>query len=101
MKFHKKVFMSQKMSWRREEIIEAIRMKKLNFALHVITVPPGSHQLEIFPIGLNSQPSFYVEEHIIVGVAGSRSESLQLMEQLSQVVYEEQGNLDFREYFKE
>lgn len=99
MKFHKKVFVSKEMSQKREEILVAINLKKLNFSIHVITIPPGKYQLEIFPIGLNVQPAFDVENHIIVGIASSHSGSFELMEKLTQVVYDEMGTLDFKGYF--
>lgn len=100
MKFHKRVFMAKGMSHKQEEIKHAILSKKSDFSIHVITVPPGKHQLEIFPIGLNTQPGFNVENHLVVGVADTYSESLELIKRLSEVVYEELGVLDFRAYFK-
>lgn len=99
MKFHRKVFMSKELSNKSEEIKEAINSKKLSFSIYVITLSPNKHQLEIFPIGLNVQPAFNVEDHIIVGVASTYSRSLELMEKLSQLVYDEIGTLDFKAYF--
>lgn len=99
MKFHNKVFMANEMAQRQEEIKKAVKYQTSNFAIHVITIPPGTHQLEIFPVGLNAQPAFNVENHLIVGVAGTYSETLELMEKLSQLVFEELGVLDFRRYF--
>lgn len=99
MNFHKKVFMAKELSQKREEILAAVKTQKLNFSIHVITIPPGKHQLEIFPIGLNAQPAFNVKNHLIVGVADTYSNSLELMEKLTQIVYDEMGTLDFKGYF--
>lgn len=99
MRFHNKVFMTNEMSKKLEEIKEAVKFQSSSLSIHVITIPPGEHQLEIFPIGLNIQPAFNVNDHTIVGVAGTYSESLELIEKLSEVVYTEIGMLNFRAYF--
>lgn len=99
MKFHKKVVISKELASKKEKVLEAIKSKELSFCIHVICISPGKHQLEMFPIGLNIQPNFDVENHVIVGIAGTYSQGMNLFEKLSQLVFDTRGDLDFKKFY--
>lgn len=100
MYLHKKIFIPKELSKKKESLIAAIKNNKFTFNIHVITISPGNHQLEMFPIGLNVQPAFDVNKHIVVGITGTHYQGLELLEKISQRVYDTQGDLDFKAYFE-
>ena len=69
------------------------------FSVYVIALAASSDdQLDTIPWGYLKQPCFDTEHMLVVGLASSRQEALEIVTRLAQKVVRETGDADIREY---
>lgn len=101
MKFNEKIYFCTNLEQKRNKVLDKILNGKYKTTYYVITIPPRFHQMELFRIVLGEQHAFNVEEHILVGVAKDYDSGLELIQRISQEVYDTLGTLNYREFFLE
>lgn len=99
MEFHNQVFVTKGLRDRREEIIQDIQSGDMKSRVYLITIPPNNHQLELFYLGLGQQPGFVIDDHKIIGLAQNYSDGLELIRKISELVYNNTGDLNYKSYF--
>lgn len=67
----------------------------------VISLAPGSEQLEIFHGGYLKQRYYRHHPPVIVGIASDHGEALKLVQQMVQECVEETGGCDLKGYLKQ
>lgn len=99
MEFHNQVFVTKGLAKEKEKLIKEIKQDKCSRIVYVIALPPNQHQLEIFYFGLTTQLAFSTQGYKIIGLSKSYNDGLELVRKISQLVFDETGDLEFKTYF--
>lgn len=99
MKYYHNLYLSEELQQKKEEIIDKLENNKnqLNKYLIVITKNAANH-LEFFDSILMKQNVFEQSELFVVGVAEGYPGALEVVEKITQEVYDNTKGTDIRQY---
>ena len=102
MKWAKKLIYGTEAGKKRTRYVMRLKMGKKIPGLSVIVISPESpNQFEIIDSMFLMQKRYPKDDLIVVGIAKGWYEAVELMEHLSQKVYDETGTLDMKKYVLE
>lgn len=99
MKCYYALYMDEKVQSQQEKILKRIHDGKWQLEKYLIALAPNEkNHLEIYNSVLLIQKAIPKEEVFLVGVAGGYAEALELVEKITQEVYDETGGTDIRSF---
>lgn len=99
MRYYKYLYLSEGIKKKKRKIIRKLNEKKLQINIYVITLAQNEkNQLEIYNSMLFLQPNFPNEDFFVVGIAKDYGEALEMVEEISQEVYDATKGADIRSY---
>ncbi len=102
MKYYYNLYLSESLRDRKEDIIKKLNKKKvmLNRYLIVLTANAANH-LEFYDSVLLTQKIFKKPELLVVGIADGYHGALELVEKITQDVYNKTNETNIRQYILE
>lgn len=99
MKYYKHLYLSEGLEKKKDKIIQKIEAGKILPGIFLVTLAPDEkNQLEIHRYILLLQPVFHREELFVVGISKDYEGALELVEEITQEVYNKTKNADIRSY---
>ena len=99
MKYYHALYMSKKLISKKTEIIEKLQNNKLQIEKYLITLAKNEkNHLEIFNSILLIQKSIAKDELFVVGIADGELAAMELVEKITQEVYDETKGTDIKKY---
>ncbi len=99
MHYYKNLYVPENLEKKKKKIIRKLNANKLQYDLYLLTFPVGSfNQLEIINSLELKQPSYPKEKLFVVGFAKGYDEALELVEEITETVYNETKGADIRSY---
>lgn len=99
MRYYKYLYLSDKIKQKRDKIIRRIEQNKLQHDIYLLLLPRSDrNQLEIIHTGYLLQPDYPKEDLFVVGIANSYDAALELVEKISQEVYDNTNEVNIRNY---
>ena len=99
MKCYYALYMDEKIRRQKEEILQNIQNDKWQFEKYLITLAKNAkNHLEIYHSVLLIQKAIPQEDLFLVGIAGGYEEALELVEKITQEVYDATKGTDIRNY---
>ena len=97
--WYKHLYIGKKVSRRRFAILQGIRQKKIQPEVYVITPPQnGNNVLDIYPSAMLLLPPYRDQEHLLIGVAVTYWEALEVVCQIVDDMYRTTGCFDWRAF---
>ena len=88
MKYYKHLYLSEGLEKKKDKIIQKIEAGKILPGIFLVTLAPDEkNQLEIHRYFLLLQPVFHRENLFVVGISKDYEEVLELVEEITQEVY--------------
>lgn len=99
MKYYKHLYLSEGLEKKKDKIIQKIEAGKILPGIFLVTLAPDEkNQLEIHRYILLLQPVFHREELFVVGISKDYEGALELVEEITQEVYNKTKSVDIRSY---
>ncbi len=99
MKYYKHLYLSEGLEKKKDKIIQKIEAGKILPGVFLVTLAPDEkNQLEIHRYILLLQPVFHREELFVVGISKDYEGALELVEEITQEVYNKIKSADIRSY---
>lgn len=99
MKYYKHLYLSEGLEKKKDKIIQKIEAGKILSGIFLVTLAPDEkNQLEIHRYILLLQPVFHREELFVVGISKDYEGALELVEDITQEVYNKTKSADIRSY---
>ena len=99
MEYYKYLYLSDKVKRKKDKIIRKIENNKIQHDIYLLLLPGNErNQLEIIHTGFLLQPDYPKEELFVVGIANSYDAALELVEKISQEVYDNTNGANIRDY---
>lgn len=99
MKYYKHLYLSEEVEKKKDKIIQKIEAGKILPGIFLVTLAPDEkNQLEIHRYILLLQPVFRREELLVVGISKDYEGALELVEGITQEVYNKTKSADIRSY---
>ena len=99
MRYYRYLYLSEGLKKKKDRIIAKLEKKKFQMDIYLITLScNGNNQLEIWNSVLFLQPSFPQTDHFVAGLAKDYEDALELVEKITQEVYNETKGADIRSY---
>lgn len=97
MKYYYNLYMDEYVKDNQGKIRKKIEKDKWQLQIYLITLAKNSvNHLEIFPSALLLQKAVSKDELFIVGMTSNYENALELVEKITQEVYDETGGVDIR-----
>lgn len=101
MEFYKNLYVSESLETKQDTIIKKLRAGKPQLSCYVIVLAEKhSDQLEFFDSVLLSQHWYAGKHFFVAGIASCYEEALELVRQMTEDTYREQGDADIRLYLR-
>lgn len=101
-KFYCDLYISESWKNKKEKLVEKLQKNKLQPLVYVIALAQGEqNQLEIFSSLLLKQHVFDNSSLFVVGITSGYEEALDVIESISEEVYEKTDGLDIRRFILE
>ncbi|MCI7812333.1 MAG: hypothetical protein SO016_13395 [Lachnospiraceae bacterium] len=102
MEWYPQLYVGKQVSKKRKQIVWKIRHHKKVYDVYLITLASnGKDMFDIFLAGYFSFPALERNCPLIVGIAGSHFEAVNLAVTIVEEVYRKTGNADARTYLEE
>ena len=99
MKYYKHLYLSEGLEKKKDKIIQKIEARKILPGIFLVTLAPDEkNQLEIHRYLLLLQPVFHRENLFVVGISKDYEGALELVEEITQEVYNKTKSADIRSY---
>lgn len=99
MKCYYALYMDEQVKSKQEEILSKIQDGKWQLEKYLITLATNErNHLEIYDSVLLIQKTIPKEDLFLVGIAGGYIEAMELVEKITQEVYDETGGTDIRSF---
>lgn len=97
--WYKHLYIGKKASRRRFAILQGIRNGKVQPEVYVITPPQnGNNVLDIYPSAMLLLPPYRDQEHLLIGVAVTYWEALEVVRRIVDDMYRTTGGFDWRAF---
>lgn len=95
MHWYNHLYVGEKAKKRRFSIIQGIREEKLQPEVYVITPPQnGNNVLDIYPSAMLLLPPYRNEDYLVLGIAVTYWEALEVVRQMADDMYRRTGGFD-------
>lgn len=102
MKYYHNLYMSEEFHGKKEEVIEKLENKQLQLNKYLIVLTKNAmNHLEFFDSVLLRQNLFQQEELFLIGIADGYYGALEMVEKITQDVYDKTKGTDIRSYLLE
>lgn len=102
MKFYKNVYVGDSLRARQEKVIEKLKKGKVQFSCYLIVLSDNPmEQLECYDSILLLQKKWMPEPPLVVGIASSYMELLEIIKQITEDAYLRYGEANLRKYILE
>lgn len=99
MRYYRYLYIGEGLEKKKDKVIRKLENRKLQKDIHVVVLAGGdNNQLEIYQASLFLQPAFPYEEFFVVGIVKGYEDAIELVEQITQEVYNETKGADIRSY---
>ena len=99
MKYYFKLYVDEKIKEKQTEVVEKITNNKRQLETYLITLTKNeANHLEIFNSLLLIQKAIEKEDLFVVGISSGYAKALELVEKITQEVYDETGGTNIRNY---
>lgn len=99
MRYYRYLYLGETLKEKKEKVIRRIETGKLQWDIHIITLPESErNQLEIYAWNQFLQPDYPREDLFVVGIVKGYEEALELVEEITKMVYNETKDTDIRSY---
>lgn len=99
MKFYKNLYLSESAAKKRKKIIAKLEKNKIMYNVFLLTVSSyEAEQLDIIQSVFLLQPGYPSDDLLVVGIARSQDEAIELVEQIAKDVFAETGDVCIRDY---
>lgn len=99
MEYYRYLYFSEGLEKKRAKVIRKLEKGKLQPGIHLILLPTNErNQLEIINAVYLLQPGYPKDGLFVVGITNSYDSALELVEKISQEVYDNANGLDIRDY---
>ena len=100
MYWHRKMYYGDKARKKRTRIMYNIDTHKLQFGVYVLTpAANGTDLIDIIPAFMLNKDDYKGRDIVIIGLAASKEEALELGGRIICDVYDKTGGYDIRSYF--
>ncbi len=102
MRYYKYLYLAEGIRKKREKIIRKLEENRLQTNIHIITLAQNEkNQLEIYNSMLFLQPDFPHDDFFVVGIAKDYEDAIEIVEEITQEVYNKTKGADIRSYILE
>ncbi|MCI5869379.1 MAG: hypothetical protein MR224_07705 [Dorea sp.] len=102
MRYYRHLYLMDGLEKKREKIIRKLENNKFQANIHIITLAQNEkNHLEIYNSVLLLQPEFPKDDFFVVGIAKGYEDAVDLVELITQEVYNETKGADIRSYILE
>lgn len=99
MRYYKHLYLSEGLEKKKDKVMKKLEQKKFQMDIHLIVLSEDErNQLEIYHSLLFLQPSYPDRDYFVVGIAKGFDEAVDLVEEITQEVYNETRGADIRSY---
>ena len=99
MEFYKELYISENLKKKKENIIEKLKQKKVQFHCYIISLTENpKNQLEFYDSLMLMQKNFKKDKIFIVGIANGYDGALEIIEKITEETYRKQGDADIRRF---
>lgn len=99
MRYYKHLYLMKGLEKKKEKIIRKLEENKFQMNIYIITLAQNEeNHLEIYDSILLLQPSFPHEDFFVVGIVKGYEDALDLVEEITQEVYNETKGADIRSF---
>ncbi len=99
MKYYRYLYLSEGIIRKKDRIIQKLEHNKFQPGIHLLLLPSNGHdQLEILPAKFLLQPEYPKDGLFVVGITNSYDTALELVEKITQEVYDNTREVNIREY---
>ena len=101
MRYYKHLYLAEGIR-KKEKIIRKLNENKLQMNIHIITLAQNEkNQLEIYNSMILLQPDFPHDDFFVVGIAKYYEDAIEIVEEITQEVYNKTKGADIRSYILE
>lgn len=99
MRYYKNMYVQEELRKKQRKIVKNLEAKKfqINMYLIALSVNNGNH-LEIINSMFLLQKDYPLEDYLVVGLAKSHEEAMEIVEKITQEVYDSTNGADIRSY---
>lgn len=102
MRYYKHLYLAEGLEKKKKKIIEKLEKNKFQVSIHLIVLAGNeTNHLEILNSVLLLQPDYPKENLFVAGITKSYDEALELVEKITQEVYDNTKGTDIRKYILE
>lgn len=99
MRYYKYLYLSHGLEKKKNQVINKLEKKRFQGDLYIIVLPEkGDTNLEIYHSLQFLQPGYPERDFFVVGISKGYEEALELVEQITQEVYNKTKDADIRSY---
>lgn len=99
MKIYSNLYVDEILTSEKEEILKKIKRNELQIEIYLIILAKNQkNHLEVYNSMFLTQQSISKQEMLLVGIAGGYLNAMNLVEKITQDVYDETKNTDIRNY---
>ncbi len=101
MRYYKHLYLAEGIK-KKKKIIRKLEENKLQMNIHIITLAQNEkNQLEIYHSMVLLQPNFPHDDFFVVGIAKGYEDAVEMVEEITQEVYNKTKGADIRSYILE
>lgn len=102
MRYYRHLYIGEGLEKKKDKVISRLQRGKLQMDIYVITLAVNEHNsLEIYDSKLFLQPAFPYKDLFVVGITKGYEDAIELVEQITQEVYNKTQGADIRSYIME
>ena len=99
MKYYYALYWDEKLIPKKEEVLKKLKNSELQFEKYLIVLSKSeNNHLELFNTVLLIQKAIPTEELFVVGITNGYQEALEIVEKITQEVYDETKGTDIKKY---
>ncbi len=101
MRYYKHLYLTEGIR-KKEKVIRKLEKNQLQMNIHIITLSQNEEdQLEIYNSMILLQPEFPHDDFFVVGIAKGYEDAVEMVEEITQEVYNKTKGADIRSYILE
>lgn len=99
MRYYRHLYLAAGLEKKKDKIIEKLNRNKFQVSIHLVVLSENEkNNLEILNSVLLLQPDYPKDNLFVAGITKSYDEALELVEKITQEVYDETKGTDIRKY---
>lgn len=99
MQYYKYLYLTKGLGKKKDKIIRKLEERKFQLNIHIITLAQNErNHLEIYDSKILLQPDYPCDDFFVVGIAKDYEDALELVEEITQEVYNKTKGVDIRSY---